>query len=222
MVSCLKDIDTNRSANKVSACASHRHVLTFCPFPMYPSLFSHFLLPHSHSSPHNLVKYFDSSCYFLFLPPPLICLSFLRGNPLHFYVSIFIYVVYCLLAFTSSPTPFTSSCCKPLHISPLGAPEAKRKKQPTVTGDSGKELCAAGSAFLQCTSTRSLRGRVVLSHTYSYTRAHTCTHMHTRGPQVQPLNYTITQSSNCPQQELFICLCHRIILPFVLELFKWR
>lgn len=103
MVSCLKDIDTNRSANKISACASHRHVLTLCPFPMYPSLFSHFLLLHSHSSPHNLFKYFDSSCYFLFLPPPLICLSFLRRNPLLFYASVFIYVVYHLLAFTSFP-----------------------------------------------------------------------------------------------------------------------
>lgn len=45
---------------------------------------------------------------------------------------------------------------------------------------------------------------------------HVCAHTHSqRGALLQPLNYTITQSRNCPQQELFICLYQRIILPFL-------
>lgn len=43
----------------------------------------------------------------------------------------------------------------------------------------------------------------------------TLTHTHWKGPPVQPLNYTITQRPNCPQQELFICLCRRIIRPLL-------
>lgn len=112
-----------------------------------------------------------------------------------------------------------------LHVSPQFTPvcprSLKKKKTPTVTGDSRKELCRAGSAFLQYTSTRSLPGRVVLLHMSTHTNP-THTHMLTRVPQVQLLNYTITQSSNCPQQELFSCLYCRIMLPFVLQLCKWR
>lgn len=142
---------------------------------------------------------------FLSIPPPgFHCLC---NSPYHFYTSIFSH-----LFLASSFSHLTSSCCMPLHISPLGAPGAKKKKkiQPTVTGDSRKELLAQHFSTRVCLNQRPAR------QSGAFTHVHVHSHTHTQGVQVQPLNYTITQSSNCPQQELFICLYHRIILPFVL------
>lgn len=62
-----------------------------------------------------------------------------------------------------------------LHASPYFTPGCpwSLKKNPAVTGDSREELSAAGSAFLQCTSTRRLPGRAVFFNTCMRARTHT-------------------------------------------------
>lgn len=62
------------------------------------------------------------------------------------------------------------------------------KKNPAVTGDSREELSAAGSAFLQCTSTRRLPVRVVFFNTCM--RTHTLT-KGCSAPTSQLYNYTV-------------------------------
>lgn len=110
-------IDIYRAANKISAHILRSHCLffTLCPvclfsFPLAPFLF-------------NLLIFFS-----IILTPPLLfsvppsvshCLSFLCASLLyHFYTSIFIYVLYYLLAFTLFLSPHVLL----LHASPYFTP----------------------------------------------------------------------------------------------------
>lgn len=73
----------------------------------------------------------------------------------------------------------------------------KKKKALTVTGDSRKELLP--QRFSSVPRPAGLSARA-----FTRVRTHraTCAHVRPRGPRVQPLNYTITQSSNAPPPPL--------------------